>query len=99
MTDEQLGLLAFLKLLKKQDKLKSGQNIKTINNQSILGSGNIDVSGGGGSSNYNDLYNKPRINSVELSGNVSLDNLGVQPEGEYADTAITDNEIDNLINN
>lgn len=34
----------------KQDKLVSGTNIKTINNESILGSGNIDIQGGGGSS-------------------------------------------------
>lgn len=32
----------------KQDTLVSGTNIKTINNQSILGSGNITISGGGG---------------------------------------------------
>lgn len=31
-----------------QAKLVSGTNIKTINNQSLLGSGNIDISGGGG---------------------------------------------------
>lgn len=31
-----------------QSKLVSGTNIKTINNQSILGSGNINISGGGG---------------------------------------------------
>lgn len=31
----------------KQDKLTSGVNIKTINNQSLLGSGNIDIEGGG----------------------------------------------------
>lgn len=30
----------------KQDKLTSGTNIKTINNQSILGSGNINITGG-----------------------------------------------------
>lgn len=30
----------------KQDTLVSGTNIKTINNQSILGPGNIDVQGG-----------------------------------------------------
>ena len=30
-----------------QDKLVSGTNIKTINNQSLLGSGNINISGGG----------------------------------------------------
>ena len=34
----------------KQDVLISGENIKTINNQSLLGSGNIDIQGGGGES-------------------------------------------------
>lgn len=34
----------------KQDTLVSGTNIKTINNQSILGPGNITISGGGGGS-------------------------------------------------
>jgi hypothetical protein len=33
----------------KQDTLVSGTNIKTINNTSILGSGNIDIQGGGSS--------------------------------------------------
>ena len=32
----------------KQDTLISGTNIKTINNESILGNGNIDIQGGGG---------------------------------------------------
>jgi hypothetical protein len=31
----------------KQDTLVSGTNIKTINNESILGNGNITISGGG----------------------------------------------------
>ena len=34
----------------KQDKLVSGTNIKTINGESILGSGNITISGGSGGS-------------------------------------------------
>ena len=34
--------------------------------------------------NYNTLQNKPQINSVELSGNKSLDDLGIQAKGEYA---------------
>lgn len=34
----------------KQDKLVSGTNIKTINGESILGSGNIEISGGSGGS-------------------------------------------------
>ena len=35
-------------LADKQDKLVSGTNIKTINNQTLLGSGNITIQGGGG---------------------------------------------------
>lgn len=33
--------------------------------------------GGGGTTNYNSLSNKPQINSVELSGNKSLSDLGI----------------------
>lgn len=36
----------------KQDKLVSGTNIKTINGESILGSGDITISGGGVSEDY-----------------------------------------------
>lgn len=61
----------------KQDLLVSGTNIKTINGQDILGSGNLDISGGGGTTDYNQLTNKPQINSVELSGNKSLEDLGI----------------------
>lgn len=44
--DEALEEIAKLNedLLNKQDKLVPGVNIKTINHQSILGSGNIDIS-------------------------------------------------------
>ena len=40
----------------KQDKLVSGTNIKTINGTSILGSGDIVISGGGGSSGGSGAY-------------------------------------------
>ena len=46
----------------------------------------ISTGGGGGTSDYNDLTNKPQINSVELSGNKSLDDLGIQPS-EISKTA------------
>lgn len=42
--------------------------------------------GGGGTSDYNDLTNKPQINSVELSDNKSLDDLGIQ-SSEISKTA------------
>lgn len=39
----------------KQDVLVSGTNIKTINNESLLGSGNITIQGGGGSSEWGSI--------------------------------------------
>ena len=48
-TDELLG--------NKQPLLISGQNIKTINNQSILGSGNFDL-------DLSDYYNKTQVNNL-----------------------------------
>ena len=53
----------------------------TINNGVISSSGG---SGETGTTNYNDLLNKPQINGVELSGNKTLDNLGIQAKGDYA---------------
>lgn len=91
-----------------QEQLVSGTNIKTINGQDILGSGNLDISGGGGTTDYNQLTNKPQINSVELSGNKSLSDLGIQPAGNYIEagtgtqpqintiTVLTQSEYDDL---
>ena len=33
---------------------------------------------------YDELADKPSINDVELVGNKSLDELGIQPQGDYA---------------
>lgn len=66
---------------KKQDKLISGQNIKTINNESVLGSGNINIEG---VTNYEELNNLPSINNVELKGNKTSNDLGLQQSGDYA---------------
>ena len=51
----------------KQDTLVSGQNIKTINNQSILGPGNITISGGGGGGSGTDtgFGNVSRIEAAD----------------------------------
>ena len=48
----------------KQDLLVSGTNIKTINHQSLLGSGNITIEGGGGGS------------GVVMVGSFEIDNNG-----------------------
>ena len=70
----------------KQNTLISGTNIKTINNESILGSGNIEIQGGSGNSDYTDLTNKPAINNVTLNGNKTLSDLGIiNFSGNYND--------------
>ena len=50
-------------LANKQDKLISGTNVKTINGQSILGSGNIPISGSG--SSYDDTELRGRMTAAE----------------------------------
>ena len=57
-----------------QPTLVSGTNIKTINNTSILGSGNIDVSGGGGGGMVDDVevdgvsVVNNRVAEIDLTG-------------------------------
>ena len=47
----------------------------------------IDLyAGGTGTNNYNDLTNKPQINDVELVGNKSLSDFGIQPTISDIDT-------------
>lgn len=76
----------------KQDALVSGTNIKTINNESILGGGNIEIQGGGGgmdedtelliSSALVDL-NDRKIDASEVKENY-------QKKGDYATNAKVD---------
>ena len=54
----------------------------------VDGSVSSTTVGGGGTTNYNDLINKPKINDVELSGNKSLDDLSINLE-ELPDTALS----------
>ena len=52
----------------KQATLVSGTNLKTINNESLLGSGNITIQGGGGSggSYINDFYGDSSTNELVI---------------------------------
>ena len=59
------------------------QHVKNITEQDIE-KWNNGTGGTGGTSDYNDLKNKPKINEIELEGNKTLDELGIQPKGDYA---------------
>lgn len=69
------GLATKSELNTKQDTLVSGTNIRTLNGVSLLGEGNIQLDEG--STDYTLLTNKPSINNVTLSGNLSFEDLGL----------------------
>lgn len=71
---------------KKQDKLISGENIKTINGQSVLGNGNISIEGGNG--------------NVDLSGYVTKVDAdkAYQPKGDYAELTDIPTKVSDLEN-
>lgn len=71
---------------KKQDQLISGENIKTINGQSVLGNGNISIEGGNG--------------NVDLSGYVTKVDAdkAYQPKGDYAELTDIPTKVSDLEN-
>lgn len=75
----------------KQDTLVSGQNIKTINGQSVLGAGNIAIQGG--TSNWDDITGKPEFATVATTG--SYNDLSDKPEipSDYIEN-ITDSDTE-----
>ena len=78
-------------------EIEAGNNITIDNTENGI---RINSTGGGsgGTSNYNDLSNKPKINNVELNGNKSLNDLGIQPSGNYALESEIPTKTSELIN-
>lgn len=54
----------------------------------------VSLPQGGGTTNYNYLQNKPKINNVELVDNKSLEDLGIQNS-----EALSNLEIEEILNN
>lgn len=93
----------------KQDTLVSGTNIKTINNQSILGEGNITIQGGGGTQvqadwNQSDttavdyIKNKPTIPTVPTTVSSFTNDAGYITSAALS-SYYTKTEIDAMIGN
>ena len=93
----------------KQDTLVSGTNIKTINNQSLLGSGNIEIQGGSGSGSniieitqaeYDALtaYTEGAMYVITDSQAINMDNyVTTGALGSYYTSAQTDAAISNAV--
>ena len=47
---------------------------------------------------YTKLAKKPQINNVELDGNKTLEELGIQPKGEYANKSDLPTKLSDLTN-
>lgn len=89
--------------------IEAGTNITLDQEGSTL---TINSTGGGGTSDYTQLTNKPKINNVELNGNKTSSDLGLQPAGNYAlesdiptktsdlnnDSGFIDKNVNNLTN-
>jgi hypothetical protein len=46
---------------------------------------------------YNEIKNKPSINGVELVGDLSFEELGIQPAGDYASEPLSAEDVDRII--
>lgn len=60
-----------------------------VNLADLIADGQIG-GGGGGTTNYNNLTNKPQINGVELSGNKTSDDLSISAETTRVDHGTSD---------
>jgi len=70
-------------LIAKQDTLVSGTNIKTVNGNSLLGSGDIEINGGGSAPV---TFNMMTVDYVQVSGSDYYVNVDVTSKFEEADT-------------
>lgn len=57
--------------------------IKVGDGLAISSEGVLSATAVAGTTDYTELTNKPSINSIELNGNKTLDQLGIQPKGNY----------------
>lgn len=69
---------------------------KLIPEQQIQGSMSVPTVHIEGSKNYDVMFNKPKINGVELQGDKSLDSLGIQSSGD--ESVLSNLEIEQIIN-
>ena len=55
---------------------------------------NKNSDGSSGTTNYNQLTNKPKINNIELSGNKTLTDLGIAARSDIPEIPVSDVQID-----
>ena len=82
----------------KQDTLVSGTNIKTINNESILGEGNIEIQGGGGEQVQSDWTELDTEDPAYIKHKPDLSVYATQSQlSNYYDKGQTDGLLNNKV--
>ena len=90
----------------KQETLVSGNNVKTINNESLLGSGNINIQGGGGvqsdwnvsdTSSMAYIKNKPTIPTVPSNVSAFTNDAGYLTQHQSLTNYYTKTEVNSAI--
>lgn len=83
--------------LSKKVNVEPGKGLSTNDlteelKQKILNAGTSNFDGA-----YSTLTGKPQINNVELSGNLTLTQLGIQPKGDYPTQANVTSQISQAV--
>lgn len=81
-----------------------GNNIVKFTDGSTLtikngSKGSQGETGASGTTDYNDLFNKPKINGVELNGDIKPSDLGIKNGEDYVLTDTDKTEIANIVIN
>ena len=66
-------------------EIKNSHLIITLSDGTEIDAGHISGGGGSGVDSYLDLNDKPSLNNVTIEGDMTLHELGIQPEGNYAE--------------
>ena len=73
--------------------VKVGDGVSYIKDLPFLGDESKYVQ----ATDYNDLKNKPKIGGVTLEGDMSPEDIGLQPAGDYPERPLTAEDIDKII--